>query len=121
MIELVEKNVKSSTILIPEQYRKKSAGDWGIVRFIGGCNKDYIDNVDLASGYKGPKRAFKQDVQDVRPGDVVLYRKSGNQRVEQALHKKLPLINGDYYCLQRHRIRVILRGEIRDTFLKEMG
>lgn len=103
LISPIIKEVKTQSIILPKHLKKRNAGDWGLVEFVGGMNRDYSDNTD--------KRTWKTDNIDVQPGDVILYRKMSRQKVENSLHKKIDVLQKDYYLIQRHRIRLVLRGE----------
>ena len=86
-------------IILPEP--EKKSRKWAEITYVGKSCKDFVDKKDRDSG-------------DVKAGDVVLFNRWSNQKVENKLHQTLFKDDGDYFVIQRKWMKVNAGNEARE-------
>ena len=92
-----ELKFESDNKLIPEYLRKGKSKKWGKLIYVGQPCTDFVD-----------KRY--SDGADLKAGDIVLFTRWSNQRVENSLHQTF-LKGSDYVVIHRKYIKARYNGE----------
>lgn len=104
--EPIEKELKtSSNLILPKSLQKKESNKFAKVYYVGSTNDEYLDGK-----YK--------DVEDIKPGNIILFSPYANQRVEYSLHQKFSLKKREkekYIVVQRRWVRGVFPAEFENN------
>ena len=89
---IVEEVLKSSSIILMDDVRNKTSTKQATIAYVGKAATGFIDKK-------------YRDVGDLAPGDIVVFNRWSNQRVEYMLHQKLMKRGVEYVVIQRRWIK----------------
>lgn len=104
LCEPIKKHTKTYSIYLPDDIRNKESNKYAKIFKAGSSNKEYLEEKYM-------------DAKEAKAGDVVLFDKFANQKVEYPLHQQFKHMGKEgskYVAIQRRWVRAIFPPEFQE-------